>query len=183
VRKALAIASVALLAAGCGSDDGSEGGDGDSTGPGPGNALFEARGVGFTFEYPKRLVAQKRPQGKVLGQVSVERGGVLNAIKVRRTADRELGPERYLAEFKRDFERSVGRVERSEETAGELELGVLSFEHSAPLGGKRVRFSSSSYFFAGGGRTWQIECIADTAHRTQIEEACKLALGSIRFKR
>jgi hypothetical protein len=44
-----------------------------------------------------------------------------------------------------------------------------------------VEFQSVSYFFPGGGKTWQVECISDAEHRSQIEDACRAALESVSF--
>jgi hypothetical protein len=58
---------------------------------------------------------------------------------------------------------------------------VLEFDDAIESGGEMVEFTSSSYFFKGAGRTWQIECIADAEHRAQIEAACRTALESVQF--
>lgn len=170
-----------VIAAGCGSDGGDEGDRTEQAPPAGGLARFESPRIGFTFDYPKNLTAEKRPRENVLARVAVKRGSRLNAIKVRRTARRELRPERYLDEFQRDFERTVGSVEKREQRVGELNAGVLEFEDSVEQGGKRVDFKSSSYFFTGGGQTWQLECIADDEHRPAIEAACRTALESVEF--
>jgi hypothetical protein len=144
--------------------------------------VFEAGAVGFTFEYPKDFAAEAKPGEQVLGQVSLEPRGALNALKIRETADRELQPKDYLDEFRRDFARTVGEVEKRTEMIGELETGVLVFEDSVRQDGETVEFTSSSYFFKGAGRTWQLECIADDDHREEIDSACGAALDSIEFK-
>jgi len=181
VLRAFSLFLVALLAAGCGSDDRGEDGGAEPATPAAGLARFESPRIGFTFDYPEDLTAEKRPRERVLARVGVERGSHLNAIKVRRTARRELEPERYLDEFERDFERTVGTVEKREERIGALDTGVLEFEDAVQRGGEMVEFTSSSYFFKGAGRTWQIECIADAEHRAQIEAACRTALESVQF--
>lgn len=173
---------VAAIVAGCGSDDGGDDRP-DPTPPPAGVARFESPRVGFTFEYPKDFTAEKRPRENVLARVAVARGSRLNAIKVRRTARRELGPERYLDEFQRDFERSVGTVQKREERIGDLDAGVLEFEDSVKRRDETVDFKSSSYFFKGAGRTWQMECIADAEHEAEIDAACEAALESIEFAR
>ena len=179
--RAFSLFLVALLAAGCGSDDRNKDSGAGPAPPGVGLVRFESARIGFTFEYPDDLTAEKRPRERVLARVGVERGSRLNAIKVRRTARRELEPERYLDEFKRDFERTVGAVEKREERIGELDTGVLEFEDAVERGREMVDFTSSSYFFKAAGRTWQIECIADAEHRAQIEAACRTALESVQF--
>ena len=181
MKRALPALLAAALLAACGSDDGDDG-ERAETVPATGDlAVFESPRIGFTFEYPDDLVAEKRPDERVLARVGVERGSRLNAIKVRQTSARELVPERYLDQFQRDFERSVGAVEKREERIGELDVGVLEFGDTIKRAGETVSFTSSSYFFTGGGRTWQLECIADDEHRQAIDAACRIALGSVDF--
>lgn len=192
MKRALSLVLATVLLAGCGSDDedGRDGAERDAevptdttSAPAPDAAVFRSDAVGFTFRYPKELAAETTPREQVLGQVSVEPGGRLNAIKVRRTADRPLGPDRYLDEFQRDFSKAVGEVDKREERIGNLDTGVLEFEDSVKQAGETVDFSSSSYFFAGAGQTWQVECIADADHREQIEDACRAVLESVEFPR
>jgi hypothetical protein len=180
---------VAALLAGCGGGGGGGGdedsgatGDGTTKAPAADTAVFRSKAIGFTFEYPKSFAAQRKPQGQVLGAVAVDSGGRLNAIKIRKTADRELGPDRYLDEFQRDFARTVGKVDKREETVGDLETGVLEFSDAIEEGGEKVEFTSTSYFFKGAGATWQMECIADSEHREEIESGCRAALESVDFK-
>jgi hypothetical protein len=184
VKRALPVLLAGALLAACGSDDDDGEGDGEwaETAPAAGElARFESPRIGFTFEYPAEFAAERRPREQVLARVGIERGSRLNAIKVRQTAARELGPERYLDEFQRDFERTVGAVEKREERIGELDMGVLEFEDTVDRGGQTVEFTSSSYFFTGAGRTWQVECIADVEHQAAIDAACRTALGSVDF--
>lgn len=186
MKSAIPLVVVAALLAGCGSDEG-DGTDARDRPGAPARALdtnvFRSDGIAFTFEYPEELSARTKPQGEVLGQVSLHRGARLNAIKVRRTADRALGPDRYLDEFQRDFSRAVGEVEKRRERIGGLEVGVLAFDDTVARSGETVAFSSSSYFFTGAGKTWQVECIADAEHRDEIEDACRAALESVRFRK
>src|SRR5688572_7290722 len=182
---------VAALLAGCGSDD-DDGENGETAAettadttvetpaPAPDTVVFRADGVGFTFSYPEEYVREK-PTG-VLGQVSLEKGEFFNAIKVREAADRELPPARYLEDFQRDFAERVGKVERRIETVGGLETGVLEFDDSHSEKGKdRVEFTSTSYFFTGAGRTWQVECVAEAEQREEIDSACRAVLESVNF--
>jgi hypothetical protein len=190
VKRAVSVVLAAALVGACGSDsdDGERGETAAETTAetptrAPDGELFESRAIGFTFVYPEGFVAETSQRDGVLGQVAIERGDRLNAIKVRRTADRPLGPERYLDEFRRDFARTVGEVEQRRETIGGVEMGVLEFEDTVSDGDETVAFTSWSYFFAGAGRTWQVECIADDERRDEIEAACRAALESIRFRR
>lgn len=184
MRWAAVIALAAAGLAGCGgdSDDDNSGGEPTTGGERSGDtAVFESNEIGFTFEYPDGFTAETEPDEQVLGQVLLEPGGRVNAIKVRKTSEQELGTESYLDEFERDFERSVGEVEKREETVGDLEVGVLEFEDSFEENGETVEFTSTSYFFAGGGETWQLECLAHREHRDEIEQACQTALESVEF--
>jgi hypothetical protein len=178
VQRGLALLLAGAIAAGCGSDDGSD--DGGETArmetvPVAGDVVrLESNRIPFTFEYPDDLTAERKPPRGTLARVSVKPGARLNALQVSRTAPRELGPERYLDEFKRDLEGSAESVATREERIGDLDTGVLEVEDSD--------FTSTSYFFTGAGRTWQVECIADPAHAQQIEAACRIALESIDFR-
>lgn len=174
MQRGLALLLAAAIVAGCGDDDDQES-TAVETVPAAGDLLLlESDQIPFTFEYPDDLTAEKKPPKGTLARVSVRPGARLNAIQVRRTAPRELGPERYLDEFKRDLEGSAESVVTREERIGDLDTGVLLVEDSD--------FTSTSYFFTGGGRTWQVECIADPAHAQQIEAACRTALESVDFR-
>ena len=190
MKRAVTAVVTAALLAGCGSDDDGENGDTvaetapetsvETAAPAPDEAVFRANAVGFTFTYPREYVRGK-PAG-VLGQVSPERGEFFNAIKVREAADRALPPARYLEDFQRDFARRVGTVERRMEKFGDLDAGVLEFSDShGEKGEDPVEFTSTSYFFTGAGRTWQLECVAEGGQREEIEAACRGALESIEF--
>ena len=179
MRKGLWLAFAVVLLSGCGSDD-----DHPDAAPRADKlTTFASPRIPFTFDYPKHFVAEKRPREQVLARVGVKRGSRLNAIKVRRTARRALNPDRYLRDFQRDFQRSVGVVDKDEQMIGDLETGVLVFEDSVSRSGKEVGFRSSSYFFKGAGQTWQVECIADAEHRAEIDAACRTALESVDFRR
>lgn len=191
MKSAISLLVAAALVAGCGSDEEEVPGTVEQTDtgtetapPAPENtARFRSGEVAFTFEYPKSMAARTKVEGDVLGQVSLEPDNRLNAIKVRRTADRELGPGRYLDEFHEDFEKAVGDVEKRTEKIGPRDMGVLEFEDSTEESGETTEFSSSSYFFTGAGATWQVECISDVDRREEIDAACRLALESVEFPR
>ena len=183
MKTALWLVLAASLSAGCGSDDGD---DEERTPPAPPAgtlARFESPRLAFTFDYPRRFAAVRRPGGGVLARIAAERGSRLNAIEVRRTARRELGLGRYLDEFERDLARTFGSVEKRTERVGDLETGVLAVQDMLERRGETVAFTSTSYFFEGGGSTWQVECIADAEHRAEIDEACRIALESVEFTR
>jgi hypothetical protein len=186
VKTTVSALLAAALLAGCGSsgDDSKDDGSTAPETPAPSadSAVFRSKDVGFTFAYPRSFDIDRRPEGQVLGQVSADAGGRINALKIRKTSDRELGPDRYLDEFQRDFERTVGAVEKRKEQVGDLETGVLEFTDQVEQAGEQVEFTSTSYFFKGGGGTWQLECIADSEHRAAIDDACHAALESVRFR-
>ena len=173
MKRGLALFLVAAFLPACGSDDGDDETAADTTRPPAERAVFESSRLGFTFEYPADLAVDRTPRQPVLARVAVKRRARLNSIQVRQTARRELHPTRYLDEFRRDLERSVERVETREDRIGDLDVGVLEVEGRG--------FTSSSYFFAGAGRTWQLECLSDDEHRARIDEACRIALGTIAF--
>jgi hypothetical protein len=172
VKKGLALFLAAAFLAGCGSDDGEETAA-QSTQPPAGTAVFESGRIGFSFEYPEDLTVDRRPRPPGLARVAVKRRARAGAMQVQRTARRELRPARYLDEFRRDLEGSVESVATREDRIGDLDVGVLEVTGSD--------FHSSSYFFTGGGRTWQFECLSDDAHRATIDEACRIALESVDF--
>lgn len=188
MKTAVTAVLVAVLLAGCGSDDdGDEKADSgtvdtaERSDPPVASVRFRSPAIGFTFLYPKNFV-RETPAG-VLAQVAPRRREFFNAIKVRQAADRELAPERYIEDFRRDFERRVARVEKRMETVGELEIAVLEFRDSHRRKGRATDFTSTSYFFAGAGRTWQVECVAEPKREARIDAACRRALESVRFKR
>lgn len=172
-------------------------GDGESGKPGAATTgtattaagpTFRAADVGFTFSYPKGFKQVDEPNdGKVLAEVTPTPGDVKNAIKVRKTGDTELPFASYAPQFRSQFEAQLGvKLSQREETHGGISFGVL--EWSKPFAytdlgqRKTTRLSSASWFFAGAGKTWQIECISDSDHRAEIDAACRQAIGSIRFR-
>lgn len=196
-RTALAavLVAVALPAvAGCGSDDGGSGpsGGGGSTttdaAAQPDGNRFEAADVGFTFAYPDGFEQVDEPDdGKVVASVTPTPNDVKNGIKIRKTAEQELEFSSYGDNLRSQFEEQLGiKIAQSEETHSGISFGVMDWSKPftyEDLGEeKTTRLRSTSYFFAGGGDTWQIECISDSEHRTQIEQACEQALESIDFK-
>lgn len=176
MKRAVFAVAAALLLAACGSDDDRVDGDGTTTrgeraAPRPATARLDAKRVGFTFEYPARF-AVSRGSGAIV-RVSRRRGDRFNTINVRRVAGPNP-PRGYVDDFRRDFAREVGEVGKRRERFGDLEVVVLEFTEPA--------FSSRSHFFTGAGGTWQVECVAGREHRAQMDRACKIALGSVRFR-
>ena len=178
----LSIASVALCGAvlgACGESDGQGGQGGESA------KTFEAPDIAFSFKYPAAFTQVNEDDGKVLASVLPDTGDTNNAVKVRKTSDQELQLSTYLDEIRRQFAQQLGRVDRRIERHSDLEMGVLSFRAPTTVeeGGqqRRVNLSSASYFFAGGGKTWQVECLSTDAHRAQIDAACRQAVNSVSF--
>jgi len=51
---------------------------------------------------------------------------------------------------------AVDTVDKRKEKVGDIEVGVLQFTDEVEKDGETVEFTSTSYFFEGGGATWQI---------------------------
>lgn len=181
--RAVSAALAALLLAACSSDDG--GSDGGSKrapnrgAPRPPTALLDSKRIGFTFRYPKRFAV--RHGGGAVVQATRRPGDFFNAIKVRRVAGPNP-PRRYVDDFRRDFAREVGEVERRDERFGRLEVAVLEFDGTRQRRGGEAAFTSRSHFFTGAGGTWQLECVADEEYLDRIRTACRMALRTIRFR-
>lgn len=188
------LASVIVLAiAGCGGggDKSSSSGGSAKSSPGkssgPEAGKFQAKDVGFTFQYPTSFKQVDEPNdGSVLASVTPTPGDVNNGLKIRKTSDKELPFSSYADSIRQQFEQQLGtKVTETQGTRGSLELGVLKWSNAytkKDLGEEKViELSSKSYFFAGGGKTWQLECLSSQDYRDEITEACKQALGSIQF--
>ena len=72
-------------------------------------------------------------------------------------------------------------MQRRERHSGR-DMGVLAVDVPAsnPAAGGRAPLHTTSYFFAGGGGTWQLECRAAT-RRAEVGRACRQALATLRF--
>jgi hypothetical protein len=167
VRRSAAVLLVAAaVVAGCGEE---KRGDAGHT--------FADPALPFTFRYPDGFTATTPDRGGVLGLVALD---PRNALAVRRTSTRALDPDQYLGSLRSDFARQGFRVtERREQHAGQ-QMGVLSFTIPAshPAAGGRGDLRTTSYFFAAGGRTWQLEC-RSANRRADVERACVTALSSL----
>jgi hypothetical protein len=155
VKRALSLFLAAALLAACGSDDDGDDGDRDPVETTPGVDL------GARFKSPGIPFTFDYPENL--------------KVRVRRTARTELRPRRYLDEFGRDLESDVRTVDTREDRVGELDVGVLEV--------KNGDFASVSYFFAGAGRTWQVECIANPEREERTEAGCRAAVESVEFHR
>lgn len=187
-RSLLAVAVVLLSLSGCGSA-GNEKVAGKTTPHPIKGTTFKAVDVAFTFHYPRGLKQVDEPNdGKVLASVTPTPDDVNNGLKIRKTAEKELPFASYASQIRSQFEGQLAtKVSQSQEKRGTLGLGVLEWRKAYTkndLGAqKTIRLHSTSYFFAGGGKTWQLECLSSEEHRTDIETACQQALGSIEFSR
>jgi hypothetical protein len=161
---AVLLAAVALALAGCGG-----GSDRKRT---PREPRWSSPQFPFTFSYPRGFRSNATA-------VALD---PRNALVVRRTSDHELDPDQYLAALKASFVRQGLRpLARTERHAGR-DMGVLVIDipASSPAAGGRGPLHTTSYFFAGGGGTWQLECRAST-RRAQVDRACRDGVDSLRF--
>ena len=166
-RAALAAAAALLALAGCG---------GSSK---PAQRTLHAQRLPFTFSYPPAFRASAPAQGPIYAQVALD---ARDALAVRRTSARELDPDQYLDGLRAGFVRQgLVVVQRRERHSGR-DMGVLAVDVPAsnPAAGGRTPLHTTSYFFAGGGGTWQLECRA-ASRRAEVGRACRPALASLRF--
>jgi hypothetical protein len=169
-RSALTLALAAVVAGlvGCG-------GSGN-----PDERTLHASRLPFTFRYPAAFHASAPQRGPILALVALD---VRDALAVRRTSERELDPAQYLAGLRAGFARQgLHATQRRERHAGR-DMGVLSVDLPAtnPAAGGRTALQTTSYFFAGGGGTWQLEC-RTAARRAEVGRACRMALSTLRFE-
>ena len=168
MRRSALLVALVLALAGCG---------GSST---PVERTLRAPRLPFTFRYPAAFHAGAPRQGPVYAVVGLD---TRDALAVRRTSAQELDPDQYLAGLRAGFARQGLRAtERRERHAGR-DMGVLAVEVPAsnPAAGGRTALHTTSWFFAGGGGTWQLECRA-AGHRAEVDRACRLALATLRFE-
>jgi hypothetical protein len=164
----LALAAVVVGLVGCG-------GSGN-----PDERTLHAPRLPFTFRYPAAFHASAPQRGPILALVALD---PRDALAVRRTSERELDPEQYLGGLHAAFARQgLHATQRRERHAGR-DMGVLSVELPAtnPAAGGPTALRTTSYFFAGGGGTWQLECRA-AARRPEVGRACRMALSTLRFE-
>ena len=182
-------AIVVLPVSGCGGggDEKDAGEPAAPAAPAAKEGSFKAADVSFTFQYPHGFEQVDEPSdGEALASVTPTPDDVNNGLKIRVTAETELPFVSYVAEIRGQFEEQLAtKVSQREEKRGALDLGILEWEKSTTqtdLGEeKTVRLHSTSYFFQGGGKTWQLECLSSQDHRSDIDQACDQAIGSIQF--
>ena len=186
---ALVLALVIL--GGCGDSGGDKKDDGSSepaSKPAQGTT-FKASDVNFTFQYPKGFQQVDEPNdGKALATVTPVPNDVNNGLKIRETANNELPFASYGSKLRAQFEDQLAtKVSQRETTEGGIALGVLEWKKpytKTDLGEEKTfELHSTSYFFAGGGKTWQIECLSAQDYRREIDAACDKAIASIEFPR
>jgi hypothetical protein len=164
----LVLAAVIVGLVGCGGSGSSD------------DRTLQAPRLPFTFRYPAAFHASAPQRGPILALVALDRR---DALAVRRTSERELDPEQYLAGLRAGFARQgLHATQRRERHAGR-DMGVLSVDlpGTNPAAGGRTALHTTSYFFAGGGGTWQLECRA-AARRAEVGRACRMALSTLRFE-
>jgi hypothetical protein len=185
-RSVLVVAIVVLPVSGCGSGSEEKGASEPASSAAKAGS-FKAADVPFTFQYPRGFKQVDEPKEKeVLASVTPTPDDVNNGLKIRVTAETELPFVSYAAEIRGQFEEQLAtKVSQREETRGALDLGILEWRKSdtkSDLGAeKTVRLHSTNYFFHGGGKTWQLECLSSQDHRSNIDQACQQAIGSIQF--
>ncbi|HEY8640268.1 MAG TPA: hypothetical protein VIL53_07155 [Solirubrobacterales bacterium] len=187
-RSILALAAVALPVSGCGG--GSDSAHPARTAKGSTvqtGSTFRAADVGFTFQIPRGFKQVDEPNdGKALASVTPAPGDVNNGLKIRKTADQELPFLSYAGKLRAQFEQQLAtKVSERTQTVGALKLGILEWRRAytkTDLGQeKTVMLHSTSYFFAGDGKTWQLECLSSQDHRSDIDRGCRQAISSIKF--
>lgn len=194
-----AVLSVALLA-GCGGGEKSAGSAATATttaAPGPATATttaapgpaaaagrFEAEDVAFTFSYPEELQRVDEDDDKQVALLTPDQNDVKNGIKISVVSEQAQPFESYIDTFQEQFESDLGvAVEQRREQHGDYPMGVLEWTDDytyQDLGEqKTTQLKSTSYFFVGGGKAWQIECLSDPEGRDVIEAACAQILETI----
>jgi len=179
--------AAAVLMFGCGGGD-----DQDASAPPQGaeeptqGATFKAGDVAFTFEYPEGFQQVEEPEEGVLASVTPAPGDVNNGLKIRSAAEQELPFSSYAGQIRAQFQDQLAtKVSRREEKRGAIDLGILEWAKpytKSDAGEKKtVRLHSTNYFFAGGGKTWHLECLSSEDHRSEVDQACAQAIGSIEF--
>jgi hypothetical protein len=187
LRSPIAAVLVVVWLAGCGGSDDEGKPARKATKEPVAETTFKARDVGFTFSYPRGFEQVDEPNdGKVLASVTPTPNDPNNGVKVRLTSERELPFASYAAQLRSQFEDQLAtKISQRQEKRRELDVGVLEWRKATTqtnLGEEEtVRLHSTSYFFTGAGKTWQVECLSSEEHRADIEKACRQALGSIEF--
>ena len=166
-RAALAAAAAVLAVAGCG---------GSSK---PAQRTLHAPRLPFTFAYPPAFHATAPAQGPIYAQVALD---PRDALAVRRTSARELDADQYLNGLRAGFARQgVVVVQRRERHSGTRHRRAGGRRARVQPGRRgRAPLHTTSYFFAGGGGTWQLECRA-ASRRAEVGRACRQALATLRF--
>jgi hypothetical protein len=145
----------------------------------PAQRTLQAPRLPFSFRYPAAFHASAPRQGPVLAAVALDSR---DALAVRRVSPRELDPDQYLARLRAGFAGRGLRVSERRERHSGRDVGVLSVDVPAsnPAAGGHGALHTTSYFFAGGDATWQLECRA-ADQRAEVARACRLALSTLRF--
>lgn len=184
----LSTAALALLT-GCGGDDKSSESPASATTtaaaePAAEAGRFEAEDVAFTFAYPEELERVDEDADKQVALLTPDPNDVKSRIKISVVSQQAQPFESYIDTFQKQFEGDLGvKVEQRREEHGGYPMGVLEWTDQLTyqdLGEeKTTELQSTSYFFVGGGKAWQIECLSAPERREQIETACAQILKTI----
>src|SRR5215207_1070431 len=146
-RVGLVLAACAVALAACGG-----GGDHDPVG-----TRVEPRGVPFTFIVPDEFRSRRLRTRFSRGTPPLDVYALdpWNLVDVRRSAPRMLEPGAIASQIETSL-KGLGFPDARprRESHGGRDFVVFTVANS--ISGRRT--TSRSYFFAGGGATWQIEC-------------------------
>ena len=164
-------AVIALGLSACGSDAGQ---------------LVSENRIPFTFEVPKDFKQASLDEKSFLGSRPIVAYGVdgLNFIGVRQTAATELPLGTVDMQVKRMLsQRGSAGLKSKREKHSDSDMLVFDDVENTVGGpsptGNRTR--SRLYFFAGGGRVWEIECQSTEDKAEALADGCKKAVDSVKF--
>ncbi len=164
---AAALASFALVGAACGS------GGSDTT--------VEEAQIPFTFTLPDDFQKRNVRQGSSQGTPPIVAYGIdnLNIVDVRKSAARELRT-RALQQQVTSSLNQLGFPNQTAKVEKHNGIEMVVFDIDNKVGGKST--GSKLYFFSGKGGTWELECQSAGDKANELDDACKQAVDSVKFK-